>query len=431
MRVTCGATLVFRFCGVAGTLVLLAVAGCVTPPAQSSGRDADDKIYTIDLQVGSVAGLPKCNAGLAGVTAFVESPPSLWSCNGAWIRIPCTNLLAGAVAYASATQTLYACVSGEWTVVPLPTGPRGPEGPQGDAGQPGPAGTNGVSSLITTTSEPPGQNCKSGGVKITVGADRNASGAIDEPDEVISAAYVCNGDGVARCGDGVIQTGEECDSGNTLNAEPVDTATCTKLCKLSVCGDGYVNAAAGEPCDTGGVDTAACNAPCTVSSCGDGYLNAAAGEECDDGNGMNLDACGNTCKAARCGDGLVQLNESCDTRGMDTAACNGATCRPSFCGDGYLNAADGERCDDGNHVDGDGCSNHCVLPTCGDGVLQSDEQCDTSGVDTADCNAKTCKMGRCGDGYINHAAGEVCEGSGSCAENPAACGGCTRIIICP
>ena len=46
-----------------------------------------------------------------------------------------------------------------------------------------------------------------------------------------------------------------------------------------VCGDGTVDAA--EDCDDG-EETATCNADCTAATCGDGQVNAAAGEECDD-----------------------------------------------------------------------------------------------------------------------------------------------------
>jgi hypothetical protein len=92
------------------------------------------------------------------------------------------------------------------------------------------------------------------------------------------------------CGDGVVNGNEQCD---TFGA---DTTTCVgATCQLSVCGDGYVNMAAGEVCDSSGVDTASCvGTTCQLSACGDGYVNAAAGEECD--SGALCDA--TTCKAA-------------------------------------------------------------------------------------------------------------------------------------
>lgn len=47
---------------------------------------------------------------------------------------------------------------------------------------------------------------------------------------------------------------------------------------LPSCGDGIVQP--GEDCDTGG-ESATCNADCTTAMCGDGVINAAAGEQCD------------------------------------------------------------------------------------------------------------------------------------------------------
>jgi len=47
---------------------------------------------------------------------------------------------------------------------------------------------------------------------------------------------------------------------------------------LPSCGDGIVQAE--EDCDTGG-ESATCNVDCTTAMCGDGVINAAAGEQCD------------------------------------------------------------------------------------------------------------------------------------------------------
>lgn len=115
-----------------------------------------------------------------------------------------------------------------------------------------------------------------------------------------------------NCGNNVVDNGEACDS-------PVDTATCNAgMCTAPMCGDGYVNTAAGETCESNNVDEPDCNGmTCTAPACGDGYLNAAAGEACDDG--------------------------------ADTANCNLDNCQPPTCGDGIINDAAGEECD-GNEL---------------------------------------------------------------------------------
>jgi MYXO-CTERM domain-containing protein len=58
------------------------------------------------------------------------------------------------------------------------------------------------------------------------------------------------------------------------------------------CGDGILDTAGGEQCDTGGVDTATCNAMnCQSPTCGDGYVNAAASEDCEAGTYCDTTTC--------------------------------------------------------------------------------------------------------------------------------------------
>jgi hypothetical protein len=89
----------------------------------------------------------------------------------------------------------------------------------------------------------------------------------------------------ANCGNGVVDSGELCDG--------ADTPTCNgATCTASVCGDGYMNVAAGEQCDSSGVDSETCvGATCLVSACGDGYVNAAAGEDCEAGELCDTSTC--------------------------------------------------------------------------------------------------------------------------------------------
>jgi hypothetical protein len=146
----------------------------------------------------------------------------------------------------------------------------------------------------------------------------------------------------AKCGNGVIDAGELCDT--------TDTANCNgATCSATACGDGHINLAAGETCESMGVDTTACNGgTCTAPACGDGYANQATGEACDDAG--DSAACNVDCSVAACGDGYVNAmaGEACDDAG-ESRACN-ADCTPAMCGDGYVNAVV-EQCEGGELCD--------------------------------------------------------------------------------
>ena len=61
---------------------------------------------------------------------------------------------------------------------------------------------------------------------------------------------------------------------------------------------------------------------------------------------------------AVCGNGTVETGEECDDGNGDNTDGCTAYCKVAQCGDGYIH--DGvEQCDDGNTVDGDGCSATC------------------------------------------------------------------------
>jgi cysteine-rich repeat protein len=158
----------------------------------------------------------------------------------------------------------------------------------------------------------------------------------------------------ATCGDGTVDLGEECD---TMG----ETAMCDIDCTKPKCGDGIRNAAAGEACDTI-FDTDSCDSDCTLPVCGDGHINQVL-EDCDDGNAIDDgNGCSAQCKFNNvCGNNHVEnLVEQCDTGGVDTATCD-SDCTLPACGDGHLNTAAGEQCDDGNTVNGDGCSSTCHI----------------------------------------------------------------------
>ncbi len=188
-------------------------------------------------------------------------------------------------------------------------------------------------------------------------------------------------DCTATCGDGTVSGGESCDTGISSGAGSCPTS----------CSDGV---ACTEDVLTGaGTCAATCSYPAiTTPADGDGCCPTGATIATDD-----------DCAAA-CGDGVVTSPETCDTAisgggGACPTACddgdpcttdtlaNAGTCRaqctttpvgagpadsccpagadlgddpdcPPACGDGVVTAP--ETCDDGNTVDGDGCSSTCT-----------------------------------------------------------------------
>jgi fibro-slime domain-containing protein len=236
------------------------------------------------------------------------------------------------------------------------------------------------------------------------------------------------------CGNGVIDPGEQCDDGNKTPGDGCSAIcqipagwTCTgtpSVCSMAgVCGDGILGAT--EACDDGNtVSGDGCSSDCKtvdpgyecrvpgrpcVPTCGDGMI--VGMEQCDDGNTTDGDGCSSTCQVEPgatcpktstgapapgkcmgtvCGNGVKEGNEGCDC-GTDPAnlpsGCKGPnglffgdasgcsktctkepTCRDSSgknqacstsCGNGAVET--GEQCDDGNTNAGDGCSPTCTL----------------------------------------------------------------------
>ncbi len=60
------------------------------------------------------------------------------------------------------------------------------------------------------------------------------------------------------------------------------------------------------------------------------------------------------------------------------------------CGNGVLET--GEECDDSNTVDGDDCDSNCTMTHCGNGVVTAGEQCDDANVFDGDGCSATCQV---------------------------------------
>ncbi len=158
----------------------------------------------------------------------------------------------------------------------------------------------------------------------------------------------------ATCGDGLVNNGEDCDDGNDI-----DTDACRTDCTAARCGDGVINElvegcddgnAVTEVCDYGLEACTVCAADCTeqagiTSICGDGHVDADAGEACDDGDANGTTDCAY-------GEDACQLCSN---------GCRQIAGETSVCGDGIIDEANGEECDDG--IDGgNGCTNDCRRP---------------------------------------------------------------------
>ncbi len=214
------------------------------------------------------------------------------------------------------------------------------------------------------------------------------------------------------CGDGLIQTGERCDDGNSeggdgcsadcdaieedfacpkTGEECVSTVRCgdSRISGEETCDDDDRNDGDGCSSDCEVEDGWVCpqaGAPCEAVECGDGLI--AGHEECEDDDatptdddgcssdcklepGYVCESSGGACRATVCNDGVKEGSEPCDDGDLVIGDgcnpfcevepdCSGGACSSS-CGDGLMLPTDDEECDDGNTRNGDGCSSDCEV----------------------------------------------------------------------
>ncbi len=248
---------------------------------------------------------------------------------------------------------------------------------------------------------------------------------------------------VTQCGDGIVDAnaGEDCEDGNATDCDGCSN------CHFDACGDGVLCDSSAqafpEECDDGNTTPGdGCSATCqSEAACGDGVVDA--GEACDDGNTDDCDGC-TDCQADACGDGVLcdsagaAFPEGCDDG--NTNNCDGcsAACEPDACGDGIVCQNSGEECDDGNVVPADGCDATCQSePRCGDGVVDPGETCDDGNVVAGDGCSATCQTeALCGNGVID--PGETCDDGGTAPgycgtllnPSPDTCSSTCQALIC-
>jgi len=116
------------------------------------------------------------------------------------------------------------------------------------------------------------------------------------------------------------------------------------------------------------------------------------GERCDDGNAIDGDGCDHDCSVTACGNGVVTVGEQCDDGNAIDGDGCDHDCSVTACGNGVRTA--GEQCDDGNDRDGDGCDHGCVVTACGNGIVTAGERCDDGNDTDGDGCERTCAITR-------------------------------------
>ncbi|CAI2384325.1 unnamed protein product [Moneuplotes crassus] len=201
------------------------------------------------------------------------------------------------------------------------------------------------------------------------------------------------------CGDGKVMkpTSGYCDDGNKADADGCSSScsvesgwTCTlgdsstaSSCS-DICGDGAVMNPTAGYCDDGDKDDGeGCSSNCSVESgwdctlgdsstasscsdkCGDGKVVTPTTSYCDDGNKIDGDGCSSTC--------AIEIGWECTLGDFSTSS----SCS-QICGDGKIMASSTGYCDDGNKIDGDGCDSSCSIESgweCTGGTSSTPDTC--------------------------------------------------------
>ena len=311
---------------------------------------------------------------------------------------------------------------------------------------PTPPGGGGSGGSVTTATHGSSTNTVTATTNVSASSGTGPSSTASAASGSSASSSTGEG-GAADCGNGAIDAGEDCDGADlgteTCLTQGFDSGTlaCANDCNFdtsgcataALCGNGAIDA--GEQCDgavLGGQTcislgfeggTLTCSASCTTITtacfaCGDG--NVDAGEQCDDGNTVDGDGCSAICEsegppatwtcnatfyaaADGCDCSCGAHDPDCDIVPSEELFCNGTlsttgtTCvadvcviPPIVCGNGIVQT--GEQCDDGNTTPGDGCSATCQIEvpatwTCMASFFSAHDGCDCGcGAHDPDCD---------------------------------------------
>jgi cysteine-rich repeat protein len=257
--------------------------------------------------------------------------------------------------------------------------------------------------------------------------------------ETCNGAGACAGGTARNCADALPCTTDTCNETGDVCAHAVNDAACNdgNPCNGAETCNPATGCAPGTPlnCD----DASAC----TTDSCSPTAGCQHAAVNCDDANTCTTDSCSPTagCQhaAVNCNDANACTTDSCNPASGcahapvvcdDGLFCNGAeTCNPAtgcqagtppscadtnICTDDSCNTATNQ-CD---HIVDPTNDPSCVLAVCGNGRVESGEQCDDGNTTAGDCCSPTCRFEAAGSACSDAlycTVGETCNGSGACA----------------
>ena len=308
---------------------------------------------------------------------------------------------------------------------------------------------------------------KTGGTQL-IGADGS-----DTVDDLRDMDSIWDGEVPETCGNGEVETPEECDDGNDVSGDGCENDCMFSCRENGDCRDGDIcngEEQCGEDhaCEDGDPlpDGVVCGDDprsicfghaCVESQCGDGFVDEGGGEFCDPPgvdncnpdctlwceDHMDCPSDGNPCNGdERCNLG-THICDRTDplTDGMTCNAdprmiCIGRICQESLCGDGFIDSgrAPPEECEDMNVIEGDGCDNDCTFSCeydweCDDDDLcNGEETCDDGGSHMCEEGVDAGEGTPCDDELFCTAVDE-CDGHGECTGSDTPCSGSLSCAI--